>query len=185
MRRFMCIAIMASTAGRRLPPSPASLRAIPTARGALKILEQAGTGEEYRGLWRDVAAFRPLPSQAKLPALEEAADVESLTAAMAEIDRAFRRVKTVSPRRLGRSGRTSRPGSRGASHAAAGAVSRKHRLLAGNEKRDARFRQRLGEAEAVARKLETALQAGEKLQAEQSFQRLDQRCNECHATYRN
>ena len=60
---------------------------------ALKILEQAGTGKEYRGLWRDVAAFRPLPPQAKLPALEEAADVETLTAAMAEIDRAFDELK--------------------------------------------------------------------------------------------
>jgi protein tyrosine phosphatase (PTP) superfamily phosphohydrolase (DUF442 family) len=153
--------------------------------GALKILEQAGTGKEYRGLWRDVAAFRPLPRLAKLPALVEAADVESLTAAMAEIDRAFDELKRS--RRAGWGVPAEHPDLVPAAQATL-LRERFHesaRLLAGDEKRDARFKQRLAEAEAVARKLETALQAGEKLQAEQSYQRLEQRCNECHAAYRN
>lgn len=153
--------------------------------GALKILEQAGTGKEYRGLWRDVAAFRPLPPQAKLPALKEAAEVETLTAAMAEIDRAFDELKLA------------RQADWGVPHehpdlipAAQATLLRERfhesaRLIAGTEKRDARFKRSLAKAEAIARELETAVLAGEKTKAEQSFQRLENRCKQCHAAYRN
>lgn len=65
-----------------------------SADDALTVLEKAGTGKEYPGLWRDVAQFKK-PS-GPLPALTEHAEVESLAAAMARIDRTFDRLKLSS-----------------------------------------------------------------------------------------
>ncbi|MGN6133767.1 MAG: hypothetical protein ACTHOU_04660 [Aureliella sp.] len=64
-----------------------------TGMAARVILEKAGTGREYPGLWRDVASFQPPPAGAALPPLVERAAVESLPAAMARLDRTFDRLK--------------------------------------------------------------------------------------------
>jgi hypothetical protein len=58
-----------------------------TGASALKVLERAGTSREYAGLWRDVAAYSPPMLAGELPELPEVADVRSLAAAMAKIDR--------------------------------------------------------------------------------------------------
>ncbi len=60
---------------------------------AEKILQVAGTGKEYTGLWRDVAQFRVPDPKAPLPELVAQAPVESLAAMMAKIDRTFDRLK--------------------------------------------------------------------------------------------
>jgi len=60
---------------------------------SIQILERAGTSEDYNGLWRDVAAFVPPAADAKLPELVETATVDSLTAAMSQVDRAFDNLK--------------------------------------------------------------------------------------------
>lgn len=66
-------------------------------KAAREILERAGTGREYAGLWRDVEQFEiPLPGSA-LPALRETVALQPLAAAMAKIDRSFDRLKNFSP----------------------------------------------------------------------------------------
>ncbi len=152
-------------------------------RAALEILKRAGTGKEYPGLWRDVAAYRPPPAGAKAPPLLEAVEVSSLASAMARLDRAFDELK------LSREADWGVP----AEHpdlvplAEATLVREQFhesaRLLSG--KRDARFKQWLSEAEAISRELEAALKTADKPQATQSFQRLEKACKQCHAAYRN
>jgi protein tyrosine phosphatase (PTP) superfamily phosphohydrolase (DUF442 family) len=60
---------------------------------ALVILEKAKTNKGYAGLWRDVEAYVPPPADEDLPALVSVAEVGSLAAAMAQIDRASDNLK--------------------------------------------------------------------------------------------
>ena len=53
----------------------------------LRILEVAGTGKQYGGLWRDVGTFKAPGLGEELPDLTEVAKVGSLAAAMAQLDR--------------------------------------------------------------------------------------------------
>ncbi|MBW3600421.1 MAG: tyrosine-protein phosphatase, partial [Planctomycetes bacterium] len=57
------------------------------AKEALEILELAGTSKDYPGLWRDVEDYTPPPAGAELPELAPVAEVGSMAAAMAHIDR--------------------------------------------------------------------------------------------------
>ncbi len=59
------------------------------------LLERAGTSPNYRGLWRDVDAWRPPSADAVLPELVAEAKVDSLAAAMSKIDRSFDRLKLI------------------------------------------------------------------------------------------
>lgn len=63
---------------------------------ALEILKVAGTGENYRGLWRDVEQFTPLGPDVELPELVSVATVDSLVSAMAQIGRANDHLKILS-----------------------------------------------------------------------------------------
>ena len=56
---------------------------------ALGLLERAGTGRDYQGLWQAVRDFRQPPSDATLPSLHETVETSDLVAAMARIDRLF------------------------------------------------------------------------------------------------
>jgi hypothetical protein len=62
-------------------------------KAALAILERAGTSQGYAGLWRDVQAYAPPAGDQQLPELVEVAEVGSLAAAMAQIDRASDNLK--------------------------------------------------------------------------------------------
>ena len=61
--------------------------------GALKIMQNAGTSRDYKGLWRDVESYEVPSADTPLPELVEVAKVESLAAAMARIDRNFDNLK--------------------------------------------------------------------------------------------
>ena len=60
---------------------------------ALALMKAAGTGKDYTGLWKDVKDFQPLPENTELPPLVEIAELESLPAAMARLDRNFDNLK--------------------------------------------------------------------------------------------
>lgn len=62
---------------------------------AMAILEKAGTGKEYPGLWRDVKEFVVPGPLVELPDLVDSAQIESLAATMAKIDRSFDRLKQI------------------------------------------------------------------------------------------
>ncbi len=78
--------------GRHRGPAAAAVACIAdgaaTGDEARAVLKRAKTGENYAGLWRDVAAYQPPSTDAVLPELVSAANVESLAAAMSKIDRA-------------------------------------------------------------------------------------------------
>jgi protein tyrosine phosphatase (PTP) superfamily phosphohydrolase (DUF442 family) len=152
-------------------------------RKAIKILERAGTGKEYPGLWRDVAAYRPPLNDARLPALKEVAEVDTLPAAMALIDRAFDELKlsqqadwSVPPNHRDLAPATQATLVREQFHEAS-------RLLSGQH--DARLKEWLSAAEARSRDLEAALRGDDKTQATRCFQQLQNACKQCHAAYRN
>jgi protein tyrosine phosphatase (PTP) superfamily phosphohydrolase (DUF442 family) len=63
---------------------------------ARTILEKAGTGKEYPGLWRDVEQYTKPARETKLPMLYANVKVESLTDSMARLDRTFDRLKLFS-----------------------------------------------------------------------------------------
>lgn len=60
---------------------------------AAELLKRSGTSPDYKGLWRDVAAFKNPAPDAVLPELHAQAEVDSLAAAMAKLDRHFDNVK--------------------------------------------------------------------------------------------
>ena len=59
------------------------------------LLKLAQTSPDYAGLYRDVAAFQPLPTDAELPMLVEVAEIEPLVAAMARLGRLHDELKAM------------------------------------------------------------------------------------------
>ncbi|MBI5759688.1 MAG: cytochrome c [Planctomycetales bacterium] len=152
-------------------------------KSALQILERAGTSNDYPGLWRDVAAFSPPKAHAELPELREVAEVTSLAAAMANIDRRFDLLN------LCRAAEWSVPPKHPDVVPAQEALLIKEALhesarhLGSNY--DEQFRNWLAESESRVQALETALRSAAHDDATQAFQLLEKSCKQCHAKYRN
>jgi hypothetical protein len=151
-----------------------------TARG---LLELAGTGIEYVGLWRDVAAYQPPAADAPVPKLVEVAKVESLAAAMVQIDRSWDNLK------LSRDAGWQAPAEHPDISLTQEALLLKEsfheaqRTLAVGY--DEPFRQWLTEAERLAEDLEANLKAGARDEVTSISQALDMSCKMCHMKYRN
>lgn len=83
--------------GRHRGPAAAAVICQATGRlnstQATELLKRCGTSPDYKGLWRDVAAFRNPNPNVVLPELHAQAKVDSLAAAMAKLDRHFENVK--------------------------------------------------------------------------------------------
>lgn len=174
--------------GRHRGPAAAAIVCIAAgktqARDALQLLEIAGTGKEYAGLWRDVETFSLPPPDAELPELVEVAMVESLVAAMASVDRHWDGLKAC------RDANWQAPQDhpdlsptqeslllREALHEAGRTVP--------DDKFDEKFRQWLEEAETLAMQIEFYLKRSQPDEAEKRVQLLERSCQQCHATYRN
>lgn len=173
--------------GRHRGPAAAAVACIAggvaTGNKALEILKKAGTGKEYAGLWRDVETFSPPESGQELPVLREIAEVESLAAAMATLDRNFDNLKLCQQAAWG--GPADHPDLvpaqeallvRESLHEAARHMSSQH---------DVQFRQWLADAEQTAQALEDALKAGQNEQASERLAALQKNCKQCHAKYRD
>ncbi|MGD9857642.1 MAG: hypothetical protein AB7U20_22080 [Planctomycetaceae bacterium] len=63
--------------------------------GGLELLEHTGTSRDYAGLWRDVAAFAPIPPDTPLPPLVEVAEPPPLVDVMVQIDKCFERLTGI------------------------------------------------------------------------------------------
>lgn len=152
-------------------------------RDRLEVLNRAGTGRDYTGLWRDVAEFVPPPADLPLPELVEVAEVESFAAAMAQIDRHFDNVKLCQAAdwRVPPNHPDLVP-----AHEALLLTEALHE--AGRNLADdygAEFRAWLGEAEQVAKQLHAALDKQQPKTATESTRHLMQACSRCHAAHRN
>jgi protein tyrosine phosphatase (PTP) superfamily phosphohydrolase (DUF442 family) len=174
--------------GKHRGPAAAAVACIAarsvSGKDALKILELAGTGKEYPGLWRDVAACTAPSLEETAPDLVEIAEVDSLTAAMAGVDRHWDNMKLCRD-----AGWTTPPDHPDLTPAQAALLLReafheaKRTIPA--DRFDGQFREWLADAESLASQIEDDLKAPKSAEATRSFDLLDQTCKRCHAKYRN
>lgn len=156
-----------------------------TEQQAMAYLTKAGTGKEYSGLWRDVAEFTPPPADAKLPELVAVAQVSSLAGAMADLDRAWDRLKLCAAAGW----RTP------ADHADLTpaheallvweALRESRRTLNTGDAKTAGIDANLREAVQMAQRLREALADGDQAAATRSLEALSTSCRTCHAAHRN
>jgi protein tyrosine phosphatase (PTP) superfamily phosphohydrolase (DUF442 family) len=154
-----------------------------TAEQARAILEAAGTGKNYPGLWRDVATYVPPAKDVNLPELVEIAEVESFAAAMAKIDRNFDNLK------LCEQAEWSVPKDH------PDLVPRQEALLLKEGLREslrnlaadrpAEFREWLQQSVELSESLQAALQRHDAAQATPLLKQLEQSCKHCHGKCRS
>lgn len=152
----------------------------------LKLMELAGTSEQYPGLFEDVGAASKLDASALASAahlLVETARVESLPGAMAEIDRVFENLVLletngwVTPAR--------HPDLSAASES--GQLADLFRVLATDETIGAcgeQYSLLMEKARQDARLLELHIDAGDWVNADKTVDNLHNTCLECHGKYR-
>jgi hypothetical protein len=150
---------------------------------AREILIRAGTSKDYTGLWRDVARYTPPPADAELPELVEVAEVESFTAAMAQVDRAFDNLK------LCRDANWTTPADHPDIVPAQEALLLQEGLheagRTAGEDYDEQFKKWLTEAEALAIEIRSALQAEDVSLSTERALLIEQSCKQCHTRYRD
>jgi len=150
---------------------------------ATELLKRCGTSPDYKGLYRDVAAFKTPEPNVQLPELQAQAKVDSLAAAMAKLDRHFDHVKLA---------------------AAAGWKTPPHhpdlvpqtellllheglteslRLLTSD--RPAEFQKQLRESAQQSQDLLLAVRTGRTEAAEKLLLQLTAGCTKCHHQFRN
>jgi protein tyrosine phosphatase (PTP) superfamily phosphohydrolase (DUF442 family) len=152
---------------------------------ALRVLTRAGTSENYAGLWRDVEAYRPPAADAALPELVEIAQVDSLAAAMAQIDRATDNLK------LCQTAGWDVPPEHPDIVAKQEALLLKEgfretvRQLSAANARDEQFLVWMQDANQAAESLEGALTAGDLEATSARFMQMQRQCSRCHKSYRD
>ncbi len=152
---------------------------------ALEVLRRAGTSEGYAGLWRDVAAYSTPASDEPLPELVEVAEIDSLTAAMAQIDRAADNL------RLCQSNQWRSPPDHPDVVPVQQALLLKEayretvRQLEADNGYDARFLSWMKQAESVANDLQNALERKDTAAVTQHFVTAAEDCGRCHQHYRD
>lgn len=173
--------------GRHRGPAAAAVACIAAGefdnRQAFEFLKCAGTSQDYTGLWRDVEAYQPPPPGKKLPELVEIAEIGSLAAAMADIDRKNDNLK------LCREANWGVP----AEHPDLVAVQEALLLREGlheaarnlADEFDEPFKADLAAAERLALTVEESLKAGNTAGAEKQFDRMQHACKQCHVQHRN
>lgn len=152
-------------------------------KSALKILERAGTGKDYAGLWRDVESYQPPSVDAQLPELVEIAEIGTFAAAMARIDRALDNLKFCQDANW--SAPASHPDLVPSQEALLlrESLHESSRNLAdgfGDE-----FKSWLAEAESTAQHLEDSLRANNTDEVSGQFESLQESCKKCHKKFRN
>jgi protein tyrosine phosphatase (PTP) superfamily phosphohydrolase (DUF442 family) len=179
--------------GQHRGPAAAAIAGI--ASGAImpgeqaeSILRRAGVGKAYSGLWRDVEQYRAPGDDVDFPELLEIAEVGSLAAAMAKIDRAydhlmlFRRPDGMVVDGTAPDGHPDLVAAQEALLLKEG-LRESARNLSGDF--DARFKEWMLAAETSAEMLEQAIKARDAVGAGRHFQAVVASCKACHDGYRN
>jgi protein tyrosine phosphatase (PTP) superfamily phosphohydrolase (DUF442 family) len=173
--------------GKHRGPAAAAVACIASGdvanKDAIGILERAGTSKDYKGLWRDVKAYKPPAAGTPLPELVEVAEVGSFTAAMSQVDRSFDNLKLC------------RDATWGVPPDHPDLVSAQEALLlveglheAGRNLGDAydeRFKKWLAEAESQATQLRADLQKKNASAANARLVAIEKSCKQCHQDYRD
>jgi protein tyrosine phosphatase (PTP) superfamily phosphohydrolase (DUF442 family) len=153
-----------------------------TREQAAEFMKLAGTGKEYKGLWRDVAAFKLLPADAKLPPLVETTQGDTLAGTMAGLDRAWDGLK------LCQAAEWKTPADHADLAPAHQALLVWEGLAESRRMADAADAQMvawLDEAVAEAAQLRQSVQAGDEAAASRQFKQVEAACARCHEQYRN
>lgn len=152
-------------------------------KGAIEILEKAGTSKDYIGLWQDVKNFQIPVENIPLPELVEIAEVSSFEASMAKMDRNFDNLKFC------RKNNWTTPAIHPDLVPVQEALLVKEGLREAGRMEapvtDKQFKTWLLEAEQIAQNVENLLQNNNVKEAEQEFLNLKQACKTCHKKYRN
>ncbi len=151
---------------------------------ALDFMRSAGTSSNYGGLWKEITQFKPIPITTELPMLVEVAEVESVAAAMAKIDRIYDQLV------LCEKAEWKAPPEHADLDPAQQALLMQEGLhetgrLLGEDQYDAKFRKLLTESEALSKQLKTQIEAGRKLEASKTLKAVKASCTACHNDYRN
>lgn len=149
---------------------------------ALAILTKAGTSKDYGGLWRDVESYQAPAPGAELPALVEVAEVDSLAAAMAQLDRGFDNLKLCQASGWGVP--PDHPDIVAAQEAliVREAFHEARRNLSGYNEA---FAALLEESEVLGAELENQLKSQDFSAATETMNSLGKACQQCHIEYRN
>jgi protein tyrosine phosphatase (PTP) superfamily phosphohydrolase (DUF442 family) len=174
--------------GKNRSPAGAALAQIAvdgiTNEEAVKVLERAGTGKSYTGLYADVLAYKP-PTKAELDALKvefrEVSPTPPMVEPMVQIGQRFERLS-----KLQKDGWKPQPGIDPAYEALQ--LQELYTELNRTEqvrKHKPDFRKWMAEGERDGKALEAALRAAKLDEANMHLGRLTAGCGSCHALYRN
>jgi protein tyrosine phosphatase (PTP) superfamily phosphohydrolase (DUF442 family) len=152
-------------------------------RQAYAYLDKAGTGPEYKGLWRDVRRFESPKPGTELPQLVETAPVPTLAAAMADIDRLYDLVKLC-----GDAGWKTPAGHPDVEPAHQALLLKEGFREAGRQLDDTKrilIGSQLSAAESLSESIENSVKANKLDEATAAFGKLTAACKACHAKNRN
>lgn len=149
-----------------------------SAEAARVILEKAGTGKEYPGLWRDVEQFAK--PTGPLPVLTERAEVESLASAMARIDRSVDRLKLLSKGNW-------KPLAQHPDLVASNEAVQLMELFTESARvaKAGKLQDGLRQAATLAKELQQAVGKSDTAQADKTLSLLTNGCTTCHKEHRN
>ena len=152
---------------------------------SLAILEKAGTSRGYAGLWRDVHQYVAPAAGAELPDLVAVAEVRSLAAAMALLDRAADNLKLCQS--VGWKAPAEHPDLVYTQEALLlhEGFRETMRQLEDSSNFDQPFLDWMRESDERSRQLLGSLQAGDYESADGHFTLLLQQCWQCHIHYRD
>lgn len=151
---------------------------------ALDFMRSAGTSSDYGGLWKEITEFKPIPLTTELPMLVEVAEVESVAAAMAKIDRIYDELVLCEKTEW------KAPPEHADLDPAQQALLLQEGLhetgrLLGEDQYDAKFRKKLAEAETLGKTLKQQIEAGQQSEASKTLKAVKASCSACHYDYRN
>lgn len=152
---------------------------------SLAVLERAGTSRGYGGLWRDVRRYVAPPADQELPGLVAEAQVPSLAAAMAILDRAADNLKLCQT--AGWQTPVDHPDLVPAQEALLlhEGFRESVRQLEESNDYDEQFLKWMRESDERSGQVLLNLQADEYEAAGRDFTSLQQQCRQCHDAYRD
>ncbi|MCC9605483.1 hypothetical protein LOC68_22725 [Blastopirellula sp. JC732] len=155
-----------------------------TTAQAEAFMHQAGTSGDYTGLWKNVHEFQPISANIPRPMLVETAEVESLAAAMANIDRVYDNLVLIDKANWQTPADHPDLTPTGEALLMREGFYEMGRLLPA-DKYDLKFRQLLKASEVVATSIEAKLKSGATTGLSDDLAKLKKSCNACHVDYRN
>ena len=144
--------------------------------GGHDVLVRAGTGEQYKGLWKAIESFTPVAIAAMDPELKETADISPLTEQMAILDRHWDRIKAFEEVAWTGEKET-------IAHEALMASEALHEFMREALERD--YAEEAIAAADAAKRMYKAIQRRDSRTADEAFANLKKSCSTCHTKYRN